>query len=272
MTLGTPFDTADFGKQRVWAKMAENGVTQGGLPAAQTDGRADQSSQNRILSRLPAGELSQVRSHIEEVALPFRQVIHEQNGLIDHVYFPYVGVLSVVREPEEEDGIAVEFATVGREGMAGLPLALEGDTMPAMCFCQIPGRAARIAAAPFRDLLARCPGLRKLLLRYTQAIFNQVAVAAACNRMHPIEERCARWLLMTHDRVASGHFALTHDFLAQMLGVRRPSVSIAANMLQKAGLIRYSRGLVVITDRQGLEAAACSCYRVIRAEYDRLVQ
>jgi CRP-like cAMP-binding protein len=233
--------------------------------------QAEPASPNRLLSRLPAKELHAVRGHLQEVELTFRQVVYEQDGLIDHAYFPYSGVLSLVREPEDEDGMAVEFATVGNEGMVGLPLLLEGDTMPSMCFCQIPGQGARIAAEPFRQLLTNCPSLRKLLLRYTQAIFNQVAQAAACNRMHPIEERCARWLLMTHDRVGADHFALTHDFLAQMLGVRRPSVSIAANMLQKAGLIRYSRGLVVITDRPGLEAAACNCYRVIRAELDRVL-
>jgi CRP-like cAMP-binding protein len=114
--------------------------------------------------------------------------------------------------------------------------------------------------------------MQRLLLRYTQALFSQVAQAAACNRMHPIEERCARWLLMTHDRVGANHFMLTQDFLAQMLGVRRPSVSVAASMLQKAGLISYSRGLVVIADRPGLEAASCICYRVIRDEFERLIR
>ena len=110
-----------------------------------------------------------------------------------------------------------------------------------------------------------------MLLRYTQALITQIAQSAACNRMHPIEERCARWLLMTRDRVGANHFNLTQEFLAQMLGVRRPSVSIAASMLQKAGLITYSRGLIVVTDNKGLEAASCNCYRVIRDEFDRLI-
>jgi CRP-like cAMP-binding protein len=149
---------------------------------------------------------------------------------------------------------------------------LGGDTMPSMCFCQIAGQSARIEAATFKQVLQTCPHLQRVLLRYTQAIFSQVAQAAACNRMHPIEERCARWLLMSHDRVGADHFMLTQEFLAQMLGVRRPSVSVAAGMLQKAGLITYSRGLVVITDRAGLEAAACNCYKVIQDEFDRLLQ
>jgi CRP-like cAMP-binding protein len=272
MTQGTPFDIGHSDKQRVWPTMDENGIRQRGSRASQMGSHAAQASPNRLLSRLPANELREVQSHVEEVELTLRQVVHEQDGRIDHAYFPYIGVLSMVREADEQNGMAVEFATIGKEGMAGLPLALECDTMPSMCFCQVPGRAARIGAAPFRDLLAGCPSLRKLLLRYAQVMINQVALAAACNRMHPIEERCARWLLMTHDRVESDHFALTQDFLAQMLGVRRPSVSIAANMLQTAGLIRYSRGLVVITDRQGLEAAACSCYRAILTEFDRFLQ
>lgn len=226
---------------------------------------------NRLLALVPAEELGRLQPHLEEVEAPFRQVIYEQDRPIRHAYFPHSGVFSMVRQPEEQNGLTVEFATIGPEGMVGLPLVLGGDRMPSMCFCQIAGQAARIGAAEFKDVLEHAPGLKRLLLRYTQVMFNQVAQTAACNRMHPIEERCARWLLMSHDSVGANHFRLTQDFLAQMLGVRRPSVSVAAGILQKAGLITYSRGLVVITDRQGLEAASCQCYAVVRREFDRLL-
>jgi len=227
---------------------------------------------NRLLSLLPAAELERIHQHAEEVEIPFRQSLYEADRAIKYAYFPHAGVFSMVQEPDAQGGIAVELATIGNEGMVGLQLVLGGETMPSTCFCQVSGQAARIEAAQFRKLLQSCPHLLPLLLRYVQAVLSQIAQSAACNRTHPIEQRCARWLLMTHDRVGENHFLLTQEFLAQMLGVRRPSVSVAASMLQKAGLIRYARGLVVISDRDGLEAASCSCYQVIRAEFDRLLQ
>lgn len=227
---------------------------------------------NKLLELLPAEGFEQLQPHLEEVEVSFRQLLYEQDGPIAHAYFPHAGVMSLVRAPEHEGGLIVEIATVGNEGMTGLPLVLGGDTMPSMCFCQVAGQAARIAAAPFKELLETCPTLRRLLLRYTQAVLSQVAQTAACNRLHPIEQRCARWLLMTQDRVGAAHFTLTQEFLAQMLGVRRPSVSVAAGLLQKAGLIQYSHGLVVVTDRAGLEAASCNCYRVITDEFGRLLR
>jgi CRP-like cAMP-binding protein len=228
-------------------------------------------AQNRLLAQLPGEELERVKSVLEHVGTPFRATIFGQDQPIEHVYFPYEGVLSLVRVPDNSDDLTIELATVGSEGMAGLPLALGSRTMSAMCFCQIAGRAGRIPADRFLEILAVSPVLHGVLLRYTQALFTQVAQNAACNRTHPVEERCARWLLQTQDRVHADHFSLTQEFLGQMLGVRRPSVSVAAGMLQKAGLIRYSRGLVVVVDRKGLEKASCSCYAAIRAEYERLV-
>lgn len=139
-----------------------------------------------------------------------------------------------------------------------MPLLLGGGGggMPSRCFCQVAGTATRIRAAAFPEAVRACPGLHRLLLRYAQALLSQVSRSAACNRVHSIEERCARWLLMTHDRVGRGRFTVTQEFLAQMLGVGRPSATVAAGMLQKAGLIRYSRGSVQVLDREGLEAAA----------------
>jgi CRP-like cAMP-binding protein len=227
---------------------------------------------NRLLSLLPLAEFERLEARFEEVDVPFRQMLYKRGEPIEHAYFPNAGVFSVIKEPEEDGGMVVEVATVGNEGMVGLPLVLGGETTPDTCFCQVPGQAARIEAGALKEALRASPALHGLLLRYTQALLSQIAQGAACNRMHPVEERCARWLLMTHDRVSADHFVLTQEFLGQMLGVRRPSVSVAASMLQKAGLIRYARGLVVVTDRAGLEAAACGCYGVIKSEYDRLLK
>jgi CRP-like cAMP-binding protein len=226
---------------------------------------------NRLISSLPVEEQQRVHAELEEVSFNFRDMVHEQDRPLEYALFPFGGVFSMVRQPEHENGMTVEFASVGKEGMVGLPLLLGGEAMSSMCFCQVAGSAARIPAAAFKRLLETCPALYRLLLRYTQALLTQIAQGAACNRMHPIEERCARWLLMTQDRVGADHFILSQDFLAQMLGVRRPSVTVAANMLRKAGLIRYVRGLVVIADRAGLEAASCECYRIITSEFERLV-
>ena len=169
-----------------------------------------------------------------------------------------------------QDGVAIEIVAIGREGMVGLPIFLGGEQTPATAFCQIPGRALRIDAEAFRVAVAVNPVLNTLLLRYTQALLTHVSQSAACNRVHPIEERCARRLLSTHDNVDGESFDLKQEFLAEMLGVRRPRVSVAAGILQRAGLIRYSRGRVQVVDRAGLESAACECYGIIAREYARL--
>jgi CRP-like cAMP-binding protein len=169
------------------------------------------------------------------------------------------------------DGLAVEAGTVGNEGMVGLPLYLGAETSPHRAFSQVPGEALRMRAGDFTAELARQGPLHAVLKRYNQALINQMAYSVACNRLHSVEERMCRWLLMTQDRVGAEQFPLTQEFLAQMLGVRRPSVTVVAGILQKAGLIVYSRGLITIRDRAGLEAASCECYRVVRDELDRLL-
>ncbi len=168
-------------------------------------------------------------------------------------------------------GETVELATVGREGMVGLPVFLGADTMPSRAHGQVPGEALRMEAGAFRAAVERHEPLVRLLNRYAHALFNQAALTLACNGVHPAEQRCARSLLQTHDRVGADQFLLTQEFLAQMLGVRRPAVSVAASMLQKAGLIHYVRGRVTVVDREGLEAASCDCYQVIKREFDRLL-
>lgn len=226
---------------------------------------------NQLLTLIPDAESARVEAHLEQVDFAFREHIYRDGEQARFAYFPHAGVLSMISLPHEENGLVVEVATVGWEGVVGVPLLLGAGTMPGECFCQVDGQAARIPATVFQELAETLPSFRRVLLRYTQALITQIAQAAACNRMHPIEERCARWLLMTQDRVGADHFRLTQEFLAQMLGVRRPSVTVAANILQKAGLITYSRGLIVVTNRKGLEAASCNCYRVINHEFQRLV-
>jgi CRP-like cAMP-binding protein len=175
----------------------------------------------------------------------------------------------MVNEPSPGD--VVEFATIGAEGFVGVPVFLGSDAMPSRALVQIPGNAFRASKPDFLAGIAADAEFRALLMRYTLALMTQIAQSTSCNRLHEVQERCARWLLQTHDRVHEDSFPLTQEFLAQMLGVHRPTVTVAAGMLQKAGLIDYSRGRITVRDRAGLEAAACPCYRFITQEYDRLV-
>jgi hypothetical protein len=171
-----------------------------------------------------------------------------------------------------EDGQSVEGATIGSEGVAGLSVFLGDGSSQDEVICQVPGPAARMSADRFRAAYERSRALHDQLHRYTLALMGQIGRTAGCNRVHPIDERCARWLLMTADRCGADEFPLTQEFLAIMLGVRRPSVTVAAGVLQHAGLIRYRRGIVSIIDRAGLEDAACEDYRLTRDIYERMYQ
>lgn len=224
---------------------------------------------NRILASLPASELAKVHRCLEPVAMPIKMVLFERNKPVEHAYFVHRGVASLVGHMPAEN--LVEVATIGPEGMVGLPLVLGDDRSSGDAFMQVPGEGARIEANAFRALLPECPQLYRMLTRYALALIAQISQNVACNRAHTVEERAARWLLMTHDRVHQASFTLTQEFLGQMLGVRRPTVSLAAGMLARAGLIHYVRGQVEVLDRDGLERAACDCYRIITAEFDRLV-
>jgi CRP-like cAMP-binding protein len=224
---------------------------------------------NKLLAKLPRQELEAIAPDLEPVQLPLRYVMHAPFEPIEHVFFITHGVASMVTEPETGD--IVEFATVGPEGMVGFPVLLGTKSIPGRALMQIPGAALRMKVSDFERALGRTPTLHNLLLRYMMALFNQIALGVSCNRLHEVQERCARWLLQTHDRVEGDSFPLTHEFLAQMLGVHRPTVSVAASMLQKAGLIDYTRGQITIVDRKGLEAASCSCYYIVKEEYDRLL-
>lgn len=225
---------------------------------------------NRVLAALPPEELDLLRPHLEPVELRLRQVLMEPNRPLEHVYFVEEGVVSIVGLMG--DGSAIETATVGNEGMVGLPVFLGAGSMAGQAFVQVPGRGYRVAARALREALARGGALPRLLGRYTQALITFLSQASACNRKHVVDERCARWLLLTHDRVDGDTFDLTHLFFSQMLGVRRASVSECASRMQAAGLIGYSRGRMTVLDRPGLEAAACECYGIIRSEFARLLE
>jgi len=223
---------------------------------------------NQLLAALPQREYDHLRSLLEAVPLAPRAVLYESRQPISHVYFPTTGVVSMLSPPEGK-GEGTEVGIVGREGMTALSLFLGVATTPVRCVVQVPGTALRLRAADFLAHLGREGVLHRLLLRYTYAFLNQVSQTVACNARHPVGKRLARWVLLVQARVEADCFPLTHEFLAAMLGVRRASVSEAARTLQQAGLIRYERGLLTVLDRRGLEAAACACYHLIQAEFNR---
>jgi CRP-like cAMP-binding protein len=225
--------------------------------------------ENQLLSALPTEEYKRLLPNLEFVSLNFKQIIYAPDGPIDYVYFPNSGIISLVNVTE--DGRTVEAGMVGKEGMAGIPVFLGADKMPCLAISQVVGEAVRMKADVFKREVTPGTSLYNLLLRYTQALLNQISQSVACNCLHPVEGRLCRWLLMCQDRVRSNQFMLTQELLAQMLGVRRASVSEVAATLQKAGLIRYSRGKITILDRERLEASCCECYRVVKQEFDRLL-
>jgi len=231
----------------------------------------DRALGNALLAALPAEARGVLTAGSRVVHLPQRRVLWEPGQESDAVHFPLSGVISLVTVMS--DGDMVEAATVGREGMAGLHHFLGSRAMPNLrAICQVEGDAVEVDAEAFRQA-CRGPGaLREMIERYTLVLLVATAQEVACNRLHPVEMRCARWMLTTRAQVGADEFGLTQEFLSEMLGVRRATVTIAAGMLQKAGLIRYRRGRIEVLDPDGLAAAACECYQVIRAEYDRFMQ
>jgi CRP-like cAMP-binding protein len=197
-----------------------------------------------------------------------RHSVWRPNQPIEAVYFPIDAVVSVLAVAE---GGVVEVGTIGEEGVVGLPVFLGAGTSPGTAFCQVPGRAQRLAVKVFLREARRDGALRRRLELYTQGFMVQVSQSTVCNRLHSSDQRLARWLLTVADRVGRESFPLTHEFMAQMLGVRRATVTVTAGLLQRASLITYSRGMVTIRNHRGLEHAACECYRIVRHEFDRLL-
>jgi CRP-like cAMP-binding protein len=222
---------------------------------------------NLLLDSLPAGDLESIRPCFERVALPLSMTIYEANEPISQVYFPLSGIISMVSSMREG---TVEVGTIGCEGMAGIPIVLHADSMPTRAFVQVAGEAMRTSADDLRRAMHEYPALERVLSRYAMALFDQAAQSAACNRLHSLEERCARWLLMTHDRVREDLLPLKQTFLAEMLGVHRPAVTVAAGALQRAGIISYTRGKIRIVNREALENASCACYEITRRSFEQL--
>jgi CRP-like cAMP-binding protein len=223
---------------------------------------------NRLLAALPDARRDELARAAEVVELGIRETVYEHGKPIDHVHFPLDGVMSLV---SQFDGHTVEVATVGPEGMLGLPVFLQASYSSSQwAFCQVPARSARLPADAFTEFLTSDGELHTVLHRYTQALFTQLAQNAACNAVHDTMQRAARWVLMTDDRVAGDEFELTQEFLAQMLAVRRPAMNGVQQELQSLGCIEYSRGRIRVLDRAKLEDVACACYGIIREEHDRL--
>ncbi len=225
---------------------------------------------NAILNGLDAAASSRILHEGKLIKLATRQRIYEPEKPIEDVYFPLNCVLSVVSLMN--DGSQIEIGTIGREGMSAFPLLMGASATANNAYCQVPGNAVRIEANVFRELEATNGGFRQLLDRYLQGYVNMLGQLAACNRLHSIYERCARWLLMSHDRVDYDEIPLTHEYLAMMLGTGRSGVTIAAATLQQAGFIRYAHGKITILDRHGLEGVACECYEVAREQFRGLLR
>lgn len=225
---------------------------------------------NRLLSTLPPDELAPLIEYLEPVVLPKKQILYEVGAPLDHVYFIDEGLASVLTTME--DGASSEVGMVGPEGLIGVSALLGGRQSAQHVVMQLRGRGHHIPAARCKNVFDRSPRVRAAVLRFTEDLLNLSAQTAGCNRLHSVEQRSARWLLMASDRVGSNVLPLTQEFLAAMLGVRRSGVSEAANELQRSGLIRYRRGEIAIIDHEGLEATACECYRLDRRRIERLLE
>ena len=220
---------------------------------------------NRILDALPAHELHALEQYLRKVDLGTGEVIYNPHENLSHVYFPVSCVLSEITLMQ--DGAGVEIGTIGREGFSGgLAILLGSERAHSQNICQVPGSAMCMPLEEFRRAISNSGELYSLAQRYARSSVALMGQSIACNRLHTLSERCARWLLLTHDRVGSDQFLMTQEFLATMLGVHRPAVSIAAGTLQQAGFIHYQRGRLNIVDREGLESASCECYEVANGQ------
>jgi CRP-like cAMP-binding protein len=224
---------------------------------------------NRLLAALKPADAERLRPHLEEVPLQRHQVLHEPHAEITRAYFPHDGIVSLVTVLA--NGPSVETAMIGRDGMVGLPLLAHHNASPSRAVVQVPGHASVIGGGRLQRILQDSNSLRELFGRYLHAFLAQVSQSVACNAVHAAERRLARWLLAASDRTGSKAIPLTHEFLADMLGVGRPTITLVARGLQAAGLIAYRRGSITVADRGGLEAVACECHRTVRRVYEDLL-
>ena len=224
---------------------------------------------NQLLASLPAADFAVLRPHLKTVELVHEVVLFEAGDPVTQVYFPHSGVISLVVELAE--GQMIETAMIGRDSIVGASSALDGKVSLNKGIVQIPGATSTLDVGRFRNFAEQSLAFRTTLIRHEQVLFAQAQQSAACNASHTLEARLARWLLRARDLSASNTLLLTQEFLAQMLGVRRTSVSVVANALQSSGLIKYHRGTIEIVDIQGLRKASCECYRTVKRHYDRLL-
>ncbi|HEY1784517.1 MAG TPA: Crp/Fnr family transcriptional regulator [Pirellulales bacterium] len=226
-------------------------------------------SKNLILARLPAADLQRLLTRMRPVSLDFKQILYKSQARIEFVYFPLRGAASALTIMQ--DGSAIEVATIGNEGVVGLSVLFAGNESPNEMIVQVAGDALRIDAGVLEQEAEKDSPLRRLLLRYNMVFLMQISQSVACNGLHPIQQRCCRWLLITLDRMESNVVPLTHEFLAIMLGVRRASVTDVLHPLHQLGLVNNSRGAITILNREGLEKLSCECYRKLRDEFDQLL-
>src|SRR6202165_3970298 len=218
---------------------------------------------NRLLLALPSSDLQQLMPELEQIRCQREQVLMDADSSLDNVFFPDSGVVSVLAV--YADGSVIEMATIGREGCTGMQAFFGAKTSSVRLLVQIPGSAAKMTRAAFSHAMASMPSFRNLMAAYMQAFLEQVLVSVACNGAHSLKERLARWLLMMRDRADDDALPITHNLLAEMLGVQRPTITNAARQLERAGLIARGRRQVTILDRQGLVEASCECYQLVRA-------
>ncbi|KPQ26106.1 MAG: transcriptional regulator, Crp/Fnr family [Halomonas sp. HL-48] len=226
-------------------------------------------TQNALLSFLPEEEMNRLLPHLERVILKSGQSLSESGQPMYYVYFPLDSIISLLCVTES--GSSTEIAVVGNEGMVGVSLFMGGDTSPSRAIVHSGGQALRLASHHLKNEFYRAGSMQRLLLRYTQALLTQMAQTAVCNCHHNLDQQLCRWLLLSIDRLPNNELFMTHEWIANMLGVRREGVTESAGKLQKAGLISYHRGHICVLDQLGLEEHACECYTVVKEEYDRLL-
>lgn len=226
-------------------------------------------TQNHLLAALPKAEYDQLATHLELVPMPLGEALYESGGIQLYAYFPTTSIVSLLYILE--NGASAEIAIIGNEGVLGVSLFMGGETTTGRAVVQSEGYGYRLKAQHLKNEFNRGGHLLNLLLRYTQALITQMTQTAACNRHHSIEQQLSRWLLLSLDRLPTSSLLMTQELIANMLGVRREGVTEAAGKLQQAGLIKYSRGHIEVLDRPGLEKSVCECYRVVKLEFDRLL-
>lgn len=224
--------------------------------------------QNQLLAALPRAELQRCLPQLTQVSMPLGMVLHEPGAAQSHVYFPTTAIVSLLYIVE--NGASAEIAMIGREGFVGVPLVMGGESTLSRAVVQSAGVGYRLKGQTIREEMEHLP-VRSLLLRYTQALMTQIAQTAVCNRHHSLDRQLCRWLLLSLDRLRGNELIMTQELIANMLGVRRESVTEGALDLQTAGLIQYTRGHIVVLDREGLERRTCECYAVVKKEYERLL-